>query len=63
MISNMFDSVSHHLLIVHHSLAGDLPAQHDHASLGDSLAGNLGVRILLEVSIKNSIGDLVTHLI
>ena len=31
-----------HLLIVDVCLAGDLPAHHDHAGLGDRLAGHLG---------------------
>ena len=35
-----------HLLVINMGLAGDLPTDHDHTSLGHCLAGNLRVGVL-----------------
>jgi hypothetical protein len=44
-------------------LGGDLTEDHDHASLGASLAGNLGEGVLLEERVEDSIRDLVAKLV
>ena len=63
IISDVLDGVPHNLLVVNISLAGDLSTDHDHAGLGDGLAGNLCVRVLLQVSIEDSVGHLVAHFV
>merc|ERR1712198_595171 len=63
IISNVLHCVPHNLLIINMSLASDLSAHHDHSSLCHCLAGNLSVRILLEMSIQDCVRHLVAHLV
>ena len=55
IISDVLDSVSDHLLVVHDGFGGDLPAHHHHPGLGDGLAGHLSVRVLLEMGVKDRV--------
>merc|ERR1719221_1639134 len=63
IISNVLHCVPHNLLIIDMSLASDLSTHHDHSSLCHSLARNLCVRILLEMSIEDCVRHLVAHLV
>ena len=45
------------------SLGGDLTEDHDHTSLGGSLAGDLGVGVLGEAGVEDGVRDLVTDLV
>merc|ERR1719220_2750465 len=63
VVSDVLHGVPHNLLIINMSLACDLPANHDHTSLCHSLAGNLCVRILLEMSVQDCVRHLVAHLV
>ncbi len=44
-------------------MCGTTGAHHDHAGLGDGLAGHLRVRVLLQVRVQHRVRDLVTHLV
>merc|ERR1712212_756173 len=63
VVSNVLHCVPHNLLIINMSLACDLSAHHDHASLCHCLAGNLCVRILLEMGVQDCVRHLVAHLV
>merc|ERR1719266_1855664 len=63
VVSNVLHCVPHNLLIINMSLACDLSAHHDHSSLCHCLAGNLCVRILLEMGVQDCVRHLVAHLV
>merc|ERR1719334_2995894 len=63
IISNVLHCVPHNLLIIDMSLASDLSTHHDHSSLCHSLASNLCVRILFQMSIEDCVRHLVAHLV
>lgn len=52
IITDLFDGVADDCLVVEPCLGGDLPKDHDHASLSGGLTCDLGPRILFEASIK-----------
>lgn len=57
------DRVTDDLLVVELSLGRDLTEDHDHTSLGGSLAGDLGVGVLGEAGVEDGVRDLVTDLV
>jgi hypothetical protein len=61
--SNFTNLFANNGFIVDLSGGGNFTENHDHVVLGSSLAGNLGVRIGLEASIEDSIGNLIAKLI
>lgn len=61
--ANALNSVADNGLVVGVGLGGDLTEDDDHTSLGGGLAGNLGVRVLLEAGIKNGVRDLIADLV
>jgi hypothetical protein len=61
IVANILDSVTNDLLVVKMGLGGNLAEDHDHASLGSRLAGDLGERVVLEAGIQDGIGDLVAR--
>ena len=61
--SNVADSVTDNLLVVHLGCGGDLTKHHDHVGLGGSFTCNLGIWIILQAGIENSIGNLIAKLI
>jgi len=61
--ADLLASLAHNLLVVHLRLGGDLAEHHHHARLGARLAGNLGVRVLLEHGVKHGIGHLIAELV
>jgi hypothetical protein len=63
IIANLGDGLANDLLVVDGGLGGDLTEDHDHAGLGGSLAGNLGVGVLGQAGIKDGIRDLIADLV
>merc|ERR1719272_517488 len=63
VVSNFLDGTTNNLLVVEDSLGGDFTEDHDHAGLGCGFASNTGGRVLLEASIDDGIGDLVTDFV
>lgn len=63
IITDLLEGVANDLLIVHGSLGGDLTEDHDHTSLGASLASDLGEGILCEASINNGVRNLIAELV
>lgn len=63
IVANVLDGLTDDLLVVESSLGGDLTEDHDHTSLGGSLASDLGERVLPEAGVENGIGDLVSDLV
>jgi hypothetical protein len=61
--ANALDGVADDLLVVRVALSGDLTEDHDHAGLGGSLTGDLGVRILSKAGIEDSVRDLIADLV
>ena len=59
----MFNGIPDNILVVDMCFGGDLSADHDHAGLGDGLAGNLAVGIFLQVSVQNGVWDLIAHFV
>ena len=52
VVSDLFNRVADDFLVVYDGFGADFAKDHDHASLGGSLTGNLGKRVLLEASIE-----------
>ena len=52
-----------HLLVVDGSTSGNFTEDHDHTGLGASLTCYTRQRILLDASIKDSVGHLIANLI
>jgi len=63
VVSNFLDGTTNNLLVVEDSLGGDFTEDHDHAGLGCGFASNTGGRVLLEASIDDGIGNLVTDFV
>ena len=63
VVADVLDGVANDLLVVDLGLGGDLAADHDHAGLGDGLAGDLAVGVLPQVSVEDGVGNLVAHLV
>lgn len=63
VVTNVLDSVTDDLLVVELGLGGDLTEDHDHTSLGGSLASNLGEGILSQASVEDGIRDLIGDLV
>jgi hypothetical protein len=59
VVANVLDGAADDLLVVDVCLGGDFSEDHNHASLGGSLAGNLGEGVLLEAGIENGVRDLI----
>lgn len=59
VVANVLDGIADDLLVVEVCLGGDLTKDHDHASLGGSLAGDLGEGVFLEAGIEDGVGDLI----
>ena len=57
-LKNYLDFVANDFLVVDVGLGGDLAADHDHAGLGEGLAGDLGAWILGQVGVQNRIRNL-----
>jgi hypothetical protein len=52
IISNLLDGVTNDFLVVKPGLGSDFTKDHDHASLGGSLASNFGGRVFRKTGIK-----------
>jgi hypothetical protein len=63
IIADVLDGITDDLLVVELGLGGDLTEDHDHTSLGGSLASNLGEGILPEAGIEDSVGNLISDLV
>jgi len=63
VVADLLEGLAHDSLVVHLSLGSDLTEDHDHASLGASLASDLGVGVLLKASVKDSVRNLVADLV
>lgn len=63
VIADVLDGVADNLLVVKLGLGSDFTEDHDHTSLGGSLASNLGEGVLSETGIENGIGDLIGDLV
>lgn len=63
IVTDVLDGVTDNLLVVELGLGGDFTEDHDHTSLGGSLASNLGEGILRQAGIEDGIGDLIGNLI
>ena len=63
IVSDVLDSFTDYLFVVNSSLGRDFTENHYHTSLGTSLTGNTGFRILLDARIKNCVRYLITDLI
>ena len=63
IVTDVLDGVTDDLLVVESGLGGDLTEDHDHTSLGGSLASNLGEGILSQTGIEDGIGDLISDLV
>jgi hypothetical protein len=57
------DSISDDFLVVDVCFRVDLAADHDVTCFGESLARDLGARILLEMGIKDGVWDLIADLV
>jgi hypothetical protein len=63
IVTNVLDGITDGLLVVEFGLGGNLTKDHDHTSLGGSLASDLGEGILTQAGIENGIRDLISDLI
>lgn len=63
IVTDVLDGVTDDLLVVNLGLGGDFTENHDHTSLGGSLASNLGEGILSQAGVEDGIGDLIGNLI
>jgi hypothetical protein len=63
VVTNLLDSGADNVLVVDVGLGGDLTEDHDHTGLGSGLDSNLGVGVLSQAGVKDSIRDLVTDLV
>jgi len=63
VIADVLDGIANDLLVVNGGRSGNLSKDHDHASLGASLAGNTAALIILDAGIKNSIRHLIAKLV
>ena len=63
IVADALDGFTDDLLVVEVGPRGNLTEDHDHASLGGSLAGNLGERVLGQAGIEDGIGNLVGNLV
>jgi len=63
IVTNVLDGVTDDLLVVDLSLGRDLTEDHDHASLGGSLASNLGHGVLGQAGIEDGIRNLISDLV
>lgn len=52
VVSDLFDGLSNDLLVIDLALGGNFTENHDHASFGSGLAGDLGEGVLLEACIE-----------
>ena len=50
-------------MVINICFGRNFSADHDHASLGDGFAGNLGIWVLGEVSVEDGIGDAIADLV
>ena len=63
IVTDVLDGVTDDLLVVNLGLGGDFTENHDHTSLGGSLASNLGEGVLSQAGVEDGIGDLIGNLI
>ena len=63
VVSDFLASIANDLLVVNGSRGGNLTEDHNHASLGASLASYTRERILLDASIEDSIRNLVAEFV
>ncbi|PTD12828.1 hypothetical protein FCULG_00003046 [Fusarium culmorum] len=63
IVTDVLDGVTDNLLVVELGLGGDLTEDHDHTSLGSSLASNLGEGVLAKAGIEDGVGNLIGNLI
>lgn len=63
IVADVLDGIPDHLLVVDVSSGRDLAKDHDHASLGSGLAGDLGQRVLSQAGIEDGIRNLVGNLV
>ena len=63
IVADVLDGITDDLLVVKASTGGDLAEDHDHTSLGGSLASDLGEGVLRQAGIEDGIGDLVGNLV
>lgn len=63
IVTDVLDGVTDDLLVVNLGLGGDFTENHDHTSLGGSLASNLGEGVLSQTGVEDGIGDLIGNLI
>lgn len=63
IVTNVLDGITDNLLVVELGIGGDLAKDHDHTSLGGSLASNLGEGVLSEAGIEDGIRNLISDLV
>lgn len=63
VVSDVLNGLTDDLLVIDTCLGGDFSKDHNHTSLGGSLASNLGKRVLCQASVEDSIRDLISDLI
>lgn len=63
VVANVLDGITDDLLVVEVGLGADLTEDHDHTSLGSSLASDLGEGVLLQAGIEDGIRDLIGNLV
>lgn len=63
VVTNVLDGLTDNLLVVDLGLGGNLTEDHDHTSLGGSLASNLGHGVLGQAGVEDGIGNLIGNLV